>query len=70
MTNCTIIRIYRYMSDLCLPVADQLKPLIRDDTVTVHFVDALYKRFLDLKTAQLQKTLATATAVKRSAEVS
>ena len=49
---------------------DQLKPLIRDDTVTVHFVDALYKRFLDLKTAQLQKTLAASTAAKRPAEVS
>ena len=58
------------MIDLCLLHSDQLKPLIRDDTVTVHFVDALYKRFLDLKTAQLQKTLAAATAAKRSAEVS
>ena len=46
---------------------EQLKPLIRDDSVTLKFVDSLYKKFQEVKTAHFQKSLGA--AVKRSSEV-
>ena len=50
-----------------LYVAEKIKPLIGNASVATDFVDAVYKRFLEMKTSQLQKSIGT--ALKRPPEV-
>jgi hypothetical protein len=46
---------------------EKIKPLIGNASVATDFVDAVYKRFLEMKTSQLQKSIGT--ALKRPPEV-